>query len=61
MSTRAIYPGTFDPLTNGHLDILSRAAVMFDEVILLSPPARAKSRCSASMSAWRWRSRRRRI
>lgn len=34
MSTRAIYPGTFDPLTNGHLDILSRAAVMFDEVIL---------------------------
>ena len=34
MSTRAIYPGTFDPLTNGHLDILCRAAVMFDEVIL---------------------------
>lgn len=34
MNTRAIYPGTFDPLTNGHLDILSRAAVMFDEVIL---------------------------
>lgn len=34
MSTRAIYPGTFDPITNGHLDIVQRAAVMFDTVIL---------------------------
>ncbi len=34
MSTKAIYPGTFDPLTNGHLDIVSRAALMFDQVIL---------------------------
>lgn len=31
---RAIYPGTFDPLTNGHLDLLSRASNLFDEVIL---------------------------
>jgi len=34
MSTRAIYPGTFDPITNGHLDIVQRAALMFDTVIL---------------------------
>ncbi|MDR7345170.1 pantetheine-phosphate adenylyltransferase [Pantoea alhagi] len=34
MSTRAIYPGTFDPFTLGHLDILSRAALMFDHIIL---------------------------
>lgn len=34
MSTKAIYPGTFDPLTNGHLDIVTRAALMFDHVIL---------------------------
>lgn len=34
MSTRAIYPGTFDPITNGHVDIISRAAAMFDNVIL---------------------------
>jgi len=34
MSTYAIYPGTFDPLTNGHLDIVTRAALMFDRVIL---------------------------
>ena len=47
MSTRAIYPGTFDPLTNGHLDILSRAAVMFDEVILAIAASPVRSRCSA--------------
>jgi len=34
MSTRAIYPGTFDPITNGHLDIVTRAAAMFDTVVL---------------------------
>ncbi|EKS7793345.1 pantetheine-phosphate adenylyltransferase [Edwardsiella piscicida] len=34
MSRTAIYPGTFDPLTNGHLDIVTRAAHMFDRVIL---------------------------
>ena len=34
MSTKAIYPGTFDPITNGHLDIVTRAACMFDHVIL---------------------------
>lgn len=34
MSTKAIYPGTFDPMTNGHLDIVTRAALMFDQVIL---------------------------
>ncbi|SET38764.1 pantetheine-phosphate adenylyltransferase [Thorsellia anophelis] len=31
---KAIYPGTFDPLTLGHLDLLTRAALRFDEVIL---------------------------
>ncbi len=30
----AIYPGTFDPITNGHIDILKKATIMFDEVIL---------------------------
>lgn len=30
----AIYPGTFDPVTNGHLDILRRAEGLFDEVII---------------------------
>jgi pantetheine-phosphate adenylyltransferase len=31
---RAIYPGSFDPLTNGHLDIIGRAAKLFDEIIV---------------------------
>ena len=30
----AIYPGTFDPITNGHLDILNRAARIFDRIII---------------------------
>jgi pantetheine-phosphate adenylyltransferase len=30
----AIYPGTFDPMTNGHLDILDRAVKLFDKVII---------------------------
>lgn len=34
MTTKAIYPGTFDPFTNGHLDLVTRAAKMFDCVIL---------------------------
>lgn len=31
---KAIYPGSFDPVTNGHLDIIQRAARLFDEVIV---------------------------
>jgi pantetheine-phosphate adenylyltransferase len=30
----AIYPGTFDPITNGHLDLVARAAQLYDEVIV---------------------------
>src|SRR6202045_4949692 len=31
---RAIYPGSFDPVTNGHLDVVERARKLFDEVIV---------------------------
>jgi pantetheine-phosphate adenylyltransferase len=34
MARRAIYPGSFDPITNGHLDIISRSAKLFDEVVV---------------------------
>ncbi|GAL59445.1 phosphopantetheine adenylyltransferase [Pseudescherichia vulneris NBRC 102420] len=34
MQKRAIYPGTFDPVTNGHINIITRAAGMFDRVIM---------------------------
>ena len=30
----AIYPGTFDPVTNGHLDVLERASRIFDHVLV---------------------------
>lgn len=32
--TTALYPGSFDPVTNGHLDIAKRAAKLFDEVVM---------------------------
>jgi pantetheine-phosphate adenylyltransferase len=35
VSRLAIYPGTFDPITNGHLDIVHRASHIFDEIIIL--------------------------
>jgi pantetheine-phosphate adenylyltransferase len=31
---RAIYPGSFDPITNGHLDVIERARNLFDEVVV---------------------------
>lgn len=34
MIRRAIYPGSFDPVTNGHLDIIERACKLFDEVVV---------------------------
>ena len=34
MKRTAIYPGSFDPLTNGHLDVIRRAAKLFDRVIV---------------------------
>ena len=35
MTSKAIYPGAFDPFTNGHLDVLERALNIFDEVIVV--------------------------
>ena len=32
---KAIYPGSFDPITNGHLDIIQRASKLYDEVVVL--------------------------
>ena len=34
MKSRAIYPGTFDPVTYGHIDLIQRARKIFDEVIV---------------------------
>lgn len=34
MTTKVIYPGTFDPITNGHIDLVARASKMFDHVVV---------------------------
>lgn len=40
---RAIYPGTFDPVTVGHLDIMKRACSMFDEIVVAVAMSASKS------------------
>ena len=42
MERTAIYPGTFDPITNGHADLVHRAAVCFDRVIIAVAGSTAK-------------------
>lgn len=39
----AIYPGTFDPITNGHLDLVARAAQLYDEVLIAVATNKTKS------------------
>lgn len=45
MKVTAIYPGTFDPLTNGHTDLIQRAAKMFDTVIVAVAHNPSKKPC----------------
>ncbi len=40
---RILYPGTFDPITNGHCDLVRRAANLFDEVVVAVAASPAKS------------------
>jgi pantetheine-phosphate adenylyltransferase len=42
--TRAVCPGSFDPVTNGHLDIFRRAAAIFDELVVATGTNMSKSR-----------------
>lgn len=34
MNMRAVYPGSFDPVTNGHIDLIQRSSTLFDQVIV---------------------------
>lgn len=34
METKAVYPGSFDPVTNGHIDLIQRSSALFDKVIV---------------------------
>jgi pantetheine-phosphate adenylyltransferase len=45
MNTTAIYPGTFDPITNGHAVLLQRALKRFDRVIIAVAGSTGKSTC----------------
>lgn len=40
--TRALYPGTFDPITNGHVDLIHRASRLFDELIIAVAASKRK-------------------
>ena len=42
-TSRAIYPGTFDPITRGHEDLVRRASTLFDEMIVAVADSRGKS------------------
>ena len=45
MSRRIVYPGTFDPVTNGHADLVQRAARLFDRVIVAVAEHSGKQPC----------------
>ncbi|OUS27300.1 pantetheine-phosphate adenylyltransferase [Gammaproteobacteria bacterium 45_16_T64] len=43
MTTHVLYPGTFDPITNGHLDLVERASRLFDKVTIAVADSKKKS------------------
>ncbi len=43
MSQKALYPGTFDPITKGHIDLVERACKLFDKVVIAIAASEAKS------------------
>jgi len=43
VSQKAIYPGTFDPITKGHVDLIERACELFDSVVIAIAASEAKS------------------
>lgn len=45
ISHTAVYPGTFDPLTNGHMDLIARAAGLFSKLIVAVATNKAKQPC----------------
>lgn len=52
----AVYPGSFDPVTNGHLDIATRAAALFDKLIIAvydAPPKRLLFTTEERVQLWK--------
>ena len=50
----ALYPGSFDPVTNGHLDVVRHAVVLCDRLIVAIGVHPAKSRCFRPRNVSRW-------
>ena len=50
--TTAIYPGSFDPITKGHLNIIQRASKIFDRLIVCVMVNVDKCPCSLRRSGW---------
>ena len=55
MALRAVYPGTFDPITLGHEDLVRRAIRLFDEVIVAVADSQSKKPILPWKNGWRWR------
>ena len=53
MTQRAIYPGTFDPMTKGHVDLIERACQTFDEIVIAIAASEAKIHFSPSMKEFK--------
>jgi len=56
MAVTAVYPGTFDPLTNGHSDLVERASRLFDRLVVGERAIQAlpSSPLSHWRNGWRW-------
>ncbi|HLB56186.1 MAG TPA: pantetheine-phosphate adenylyltransferase [Coxiellaceae bacterium] len=54
MKKIAIYPGTFDPITKGHVDIIQRAAELFDEVIVAVADSARKNPLFEAQTRVQW-------
>ena len=44
--TKVLYPGSFDPITNGHMNIIEQASELFDEIIIAILQNSKKKQCS---------------
>jgi pantetheine-phosphate adenylyltransferase len=53
----AVYPGTFDPMTLGHEDVVRRATQLFGKVIVAVAAGHHKKALFTCRSAWTWRAR----
>lgn len=53
MQKVAIYPGSFDPVTNGHIDIVKRGLKLFDKIIVAILHNPSKNRFLVSKNEWR--------